>query len=116
MPFSPALMIIGANAIRAAAVKAKIHTANPGTGGTANPTTAATVAFTWGTAANDGDFDIAAAINFTGGAAGGPAQWVSIWDTTAAIWYGNFQLTGDQTFNSSGQYSVTSLAQNGSAT
>lgn len=115
MPLSPAAMIVGANAIRGAISKMKTHTADPGTGGTANLTLAGVQTFAWGSATADGDFDISAAVNFTGGAATGACTWVSVWDTTLAIWYGNFIMTGDQTFNSAGQYTVTSLAQNGAA-
>lgn len=116
MSFSPALMLVGANAIRAAATKAKLHSADPTTGGTAAVTSAGTQSVAWAAATNDGDFDISAPINFTGGAANGAAKFLSLWDSTVTTWYGNFALTGDQTFNSAGEYTVNSLAQNGSAT
>jgi hypothetical protein len=41
-----------------------------------------------------------------------------LWSQVAAggTWYGNFQLTGDQTANAAGQYTVTALNLTGSAT
>jgi hypothetical protein len=42
---------------------------------------------------------------------------VSLWSAiTAGTWYGNFALTGDQTANAAGEYTVTALNLNGSAT
>ena len=115
MGFSPAAMIVGANAIRTAVVKMKLHSADPGNGGTANATTAGVQTFAWAAATSDGDFDISAPVNFSGGASNGAVTYCSVWDSAGTTWYGNFLLTGDATFNSAGEYVVTALPQNGSA-
>lgn len=54
---------------------------------------------------------------FTGGAASGPATYLGLWSAlTAGVFYGYHQLTGDQTFNAAGQYTLTSETITGSAT
>lgn len=116
MPFAPAAMIVAATALTTAVKVAKLHTADPGTAGTANLTTAGSQTIAWTAPTNDGDFDLSVALTFTGGAGSGPATWVSLWNTGATVFYGKFQLTGDQSFNAAGEYVVTSIAQNGSAT
>ncbi|AVJ50242.1 hypothetical protein I5J36_gp25 [Mycobacterium phage Mendokysei] len=116
MAFSPAAMIVGANAIRSTFVKMKLHSDDPGNGGAANATTAGVQTFTWGAATNDGDFDLNSPVNFSGGTPLGPVTHCSLWNADETVWGGNFILTGDQTFNSAGEYVVTALPQNGSAT
>ncbi|MCG7610328.1 hypothetical protein MHN83_23405 [Mycobacterium sp. CnD-18-1] len=117
MALNNAAMIVAANALRGAMVGMQIHAGDPGASGTANTTTAARKAIAWGAASGNGDFGLASPIMFTGGAASGAAQWVSLWSTstTGGTHYGNFQLTGDQTFNSAGEYTVTALNMDGSA-
>ena len=114
MPLNDTLLNIGANAMAAAATHLAIHTANPEPTGT-NPATSARVAASWGVAAN-GDLTITNK-NFTGGAANGPATHVGFWSAiTGGTFYGSQALTGDQTFNSAGEYTITSLTVNGSST
>lgn len=110
-----AAMVIAANALRSAAVKMHLHSADPGGSGTSNLTAAASQAVTWAAASGSGNFGLASTVAFTGVTANGACQWVSLWDTGETTWYGNFQLTGDQTANSSGQYNVTTLDLSGSA-
>ena len=115
MPLNDALLNIGVNAMQAAALYIQIHTALPSTSGS-NEATSARVACSWPSAAN-GDFGALANKAFTGGAASGPAQYLGFWSaSTAGTFYGYLQLTGDQTFNAAGQYTVTSLAIPGTAT
>jgi hypothetical protein len=109
-------MVLAANALRAAMTKMRLHAGDPGAAGTSNPTTSTVQSVTWSAATSNGDFGLSAAVNFTGVAANGATQWVSLWDTANTTWYGNFQLTGDQTANAAGEYSVTALNLNGSAT
>lgn len=109
-------MILAANALRTAMTHMQLHSADPGVAGTSNVTTAARQAITWSSASSDGDFGLSGAINFTGVAASGAATYVSLWSAlTSGTWYGNFALTGDATANADGEYTVTALNLNGSA-
>ena len=106
---------IGATAMRNAITHLAIHTANPEPSG-ANAATSARVAAGWGAVAN-GDFAISAAVNFTGGTASGAATHVGFWSASSGgTFYGSQALTGDQTFNSAGEYTITTLTANGSST
>lgn len=90
-----------------------IHTADPSTTG-ANPSAAGRQAAGWSVVAG---VLTATNIPFTGGAAGGPAQYVGLWSaSTAGTFKGGYLLTGDTTFNAAGQYTVSSLVITGSAT
>ena len=61
----------------------------------------------------DGDITWTGPYNFTGGASGGPAIRVGYWSaSTGGTYYGGFLLTGDQTFNAAGEYTVNSGAEN----
>lgn len=91
-----------------------IHTADPGTTGT-SPAASARVACTW-TVDADGDLTLTASAGFTGGAPNGPATWVGLWSASSGgTFRGAFQLTGDQTFNASGAYTVTQITINGTS-
>lgn len=117
MPFSNAAMVDAANAIRTKYVYAQLHTAAAGAAGTSNVSSADRESFTWGAATGDGDFDISAQIDFTGGEASGAVYSVTIWDAaTDGTFGGEFVLSGDTAFNAAGEYSVTSIAQDGSTT
>jgi hypothetical protein len=114
MALNDALLNIGANAMAAAATHLAIHTAQPDATGS-NQSTAARVAASWPAAAT-GDLTITNKA-FTGGAASGPATHVGFWSAaTGGTFYGWAALTGDQTFNAAGEYTITSLTVNGSAT
>lgn len=110
-----ALLNIGVGAMQAAAPYMQIHTALPNTSGS-NEATSTRVACSW-PAASNGDFGTLTNKAFTGGAASGPATYVGFWSAiTAGTFYGYLPLTGDQTFNAAGQYTVTSLSIPGTAT
>jgi len=114
MALLDSLLNVGATAMGGAAPFLAIHTADPGATGL-NPSTAARVAASW-PAPSNGDLVITNK-NFTGGAANGPAQYVGLWSlATGGVFYGSAQLTGDQTFNAAGEYTITSLTVNGSST
>lgn len=116
MALSDAAMIVAANALRSAITHAQLHTAAPNASGTTNVSSAARQAITWAAATSDGDFTTSAALNFTGGAASGACTHVTYWSaSTSGTYYGVHALTGDQTFNAAGEYTVTSLTENGSA-
>lgn len=118
MPWNNAMMVISANAQRAAATHMQLHSGDPGVAGTSNVTSAARQPVSWSAATNDGDYGLSAPVNFTGVAANGAATYVSFWSQLAAggTWYGNFPLTGDATANAAGEYTVNSVNLNGSAT
>lgn len=117
MALNNAAMVVGANAIRAAITHMQLHSGDPGAAGTANVTSAARQPVTWGAATGPGTFGLSAAVAFTGVAANGAATYVSLWSAvTGGTWYGNFVLTGDQTANAAGEYTVTALNLTGSAT
>lgn len=105
MAMNTALLKIGADAMAAAATKLAIHTAAPDATGS-NLSTAPKVAATWDTTNG-----VMTATNrsFTGGAASGPATHVGLWSEDEATFYGGYPLTGDQSFNAAGQYTLTSL-------
>jgi hypothetical protein len=114
---SAAALVIGANAIRSALGGAQLHTADPGTGGASNKSSAAMLAPSWTVVNGSGGWNLATPLAFVGGAANGPVTWVSLWSNTTGlgVWYGNFQLTGDLTFDSTGAYTVASLPITGSS-
>lgn len=113
MPLNDAILTIGAQAMSDAIGKVSLHTALPdGTG--SNESTAARQTATWDTAAN-GDMILTADEAFTGGAASGPCTHVGFWDTAGTTWYGYLPLTGDQTFNAAGEYTLTGVSIPGSA-
>lgn len=116
MPLNNTAMVAAANELRSIITHMQTHTADPGANGTNNLTTAARQAITWSAATNDGDFGLASTVNFTGIAANGACTYISLWSAlNGGTHYGNFPLTGDQTANSNGEYSVTQLDLNGSA-
>ena len=114
MPLNDTILNAGATHMGSLMTHLALHTANPEPTGT-NPAASARVASGWGAAAN-GDLTTTNK-NFTGGAANGPATHVGFWSAiTGGTFYGSQALTGDQTFNSAGEYTITSLTVNGSST
>lgn len=110
------IMVVGANAMKALMTHAQLHTAAAGAAGTSNVTTAARQAITWAATTGAGDFGLASTLNFTGGAVNGPVYSVTVWSASSGgTFYGEFVLGGDVLFNGSGQYAVTVLNLDGSA-
>lgn len=113
MAFSAAALDVMGDAIAAVALKVKLHSGDPGAAGTSNTTTAGSQAVTW-TSVN-GQLNLSAAKNFTGGAASGAVTWVSLWDNTETTFYGRFQITsGDTAFNAAGEYTLNDISITGS--
>jgi hypothetical protein len=109
------ILNIGAAAMQAAMTHMAIHTAQPNASGS-NESAAARQAITWVTAAN-GDMVATVDLAFTGGAASGAATHVGFWSASSAgTFYGWLPLTGDQTFNAAGEYTVTGVSIPGTAT
>lgn len=115
MAFNNALLDIGGNAMAAAATHLSLATANPEPSG-ANQSAAARVAAGWGASTNGGDLTISNKA-FTGGTANGTCTHVCFWSASSGgIFYGSQALTGDTTFNSAGEYTITSLTVTGTST
>jgi hypothetical protein len=105
--------VLSTGSFASAAVYIALHTADPGTTGL-NPASSARVAASWG-AASGGVVTAAANLAFTGGAANGPVTHAGYWSASSGgTFYGSQALTGDATFNSAGQYTVTSLTETAS--
>jgi hypothetical protein len=117
MPFSPALMIVAGNAMRAAIGGFQLHTGNPGAGGAALKSSAPMQVPVWTVVAGDGDWGLAAPVVFTGCTPNGPITYLSTWSNTtgSGIWYGNFVLSGDLTADSSGNFTVQTFPIDGAA-
>lgn len=114
MPLNDAILTIGAQAMSDAINFVQIHTAQPdGTG--SNESSATRLAANWDTAAN-GDMLLTTDAAFTGGAASGAATHVGFWSAVSAgTFYGYLPLTGDQTFNAAGEYTLDAITISGSA-
>jgi len=109
------LLNIGSAAMQAVATHAQLYTAEPNAAGTTNVSSAGRQAVTWVTAAN-GDMVITTDVPFTGGTANGACTYIGLWSASSGgTFYGYFALTGDQTFNSAGEYIFTGLTITGTA-
>lgn len=114
MPINDTLLNIGNAAMQTAATHMSLHTATPNTSGS-NESTAARQAITWVTAAN-GDMVATVDLAFTGGTASGACTHCGFWSASSAgTFYGYLPLTGDQTFNAAGEYTVTGVTITGTA-
>jgi hypothetical protein len=115
MALNDTILNIGAAAMQAAMTHMAIHTAQPDAAGS-NQSSAGRQAITWVTAAN-GDMVATVDLAFTGGASSGPATHAGFWSaSTSGTFYGWYALTGDQTFNAAGEYTVTGISIPGTAT
>lgn len=114
MALSDAALVIGANAIDTAITHFSLHTTGAVTSST-NESAAARVAVN-GTVDGDGDITWSNTA-FTGGAASGPVVRVGYWSAlTSGTYYGGSLLTGDQSFNAAGAYTVTSVTETSTGT
>jgi hypothetical protein len=117
MPLFEAGQNDGAAGVIAGAGYASIHTAAPNSSGS-NESAAARKAIGWTTPAT-GDSSNTADILITGGTPGGPATHVGVWSAlTVGTIKGYSALTGDQTFNAAGEYTIRAgeLDLNGTTT
>lgn len=115
MPINNTLLNIGANAMRTAVTHASLHTATPDANGS-NESSAGRKAITWTAVSGSGDFGLAADLDFTGGASSGPVAAVGLWSASVGgTFYGYAVPTGDTTFNTDGEYTVTEIDFDGSA-
>jgi hypothetical protein len=108
------ILNIGNAAMQTAITHAQIHTAQPNSSGS-NEASSGRQAITWVTAAN-GDLVATVDLAFTGGAGSGAAPYLGFWSaSTVGTFYGWLPLTGDQTFNAAGEYTVTGITITGTA-
>jgi len=111
--FNDTALNVGVSAIAAAYPYLSLHTTGP-VSSSANESTAARVAASWSTPTT-GDIAVTSK-NFTGGASNGPVVRVGYWSqATGGTYGGGSLLTGDQQFNAAGEYTVTSITENGSS-
>ncbi len=114
MALNDAALVIAANAVDTAITHMQLHSGAPGAAGTTNVTSAARVAVN-GTVDGDGDISWSN-VTFTGGAAGGTVSHVSYWSaSTAGTFYGSAAVSGDTTFNSAGEFTLTSVTESNTA-
>jgi hypothetical protein len=114
MPLNDTILNIGNAAAQTAMTHAQIHTGQPDAAGSLEATSARQ-AITWVTAAN-GDLVITADLVYTGGASSGAATHIGFWSASGAgTFYGWLPLTGDQTFNAAGEYTITGVTITGTA-
>lgn len=115
---SPAAMIVGAGAIRSALAYAALHKGDPGNGGSANIIAGPLQKPLWSTPTDDGDWELASPIKFTGMTPNTTVTHMSLWSinsTSTGIWYGNFPLSGDNQTDSNGEYTVDSMQFDGAS-
>lgn len=111
MPLNENGMVLLANTLQANLVFAQLHSSIAGDG-TANIAVAGRQPVIWDTPDGVGDFGLISAINFTGGEPAGTVYSVTMWDAETpgtGIFYGEFPVIGDSTFNLSGEYQVTAI-------
>lgn len=114
-----ATLTIGATAMRDAITHFQLHSADPGSAGTTSPLKTRVA----NTGSVSGKVVTWTNIAFTGLAANQAVSWVSAWSSagtgdpaTGGTFRGKWQLTGDSTANSAGEYTVTTITETGSAT
>lgn len=114
MPLNDTILNFGNDDMQTRMTHLQIHTGQPNASGSLEATSARQ-AITWVTAAN-GDMVATVDLAFTGGASSGAATHVGFWSaSTAGTFYGWLPLTGDQTFNAAGEYTVTGITITGTA-
>ena len=114
MALNDTILNVGNAAAQSAMTHLAIHTAEPNGSGS-NESSAGRQSITWVTAAN-GDLVATVDLNFTGGASSGAATHVGFWSASSSgTFYGWLPLTGDQTFNAAGEYTVTGITITGTA-
>ena len=108
-----AALVLAANAVDGAITHMQLHSGARGSAGTTNAIGSRVAV----NGSVDGDGDVTwTNISFTGLPANSPVAEVSYWSAaTGGTYYGGAALTGDTTANASGEYTVTSVAENSTA-
>lgn len=113
MALNDAALVVGANAIDAAITHMQLYSAATNAAGTTN-VIGSRVAVN-GTVDADGDITWSS-VAFTGLTANQAVHSVGYWSASSAgTFYGSTVLSGDATANSAGEYTVTSVAENTTA-
>lgn len=113
MPLNDAALVVAANAINTSITHMQLHSAAPNAAYTTN-VIGTRVAVT-GSVDADGDITWST-ISFAGLPASGPVTHISYWSaSTGGTNYGGRDLTGDLSANASGNYTVSSVVENGTA-
>src|SRR3954471_22605388 len=116
MPLTDTTLNLMGTYLTSIATHLTLHNGDPGTTGTNLVTTAARIAASWSVDA-DGDLTLSSTAAFTGAAANAPVSYVGLWSgLTGGTFRGGYALTGDSTCNAAGEYSVTQITINGTAT
>ena len=114
MAFNDAALNTAGDALASAFPWISLHTEGTVADST-NESTAGRVAANWSSATDGGNIE-ATNLEFTGGTSEGPVVRVGYWSAqTDGSYGGGSTLTGDQAFNAAGEYTVTSIAEDGSA-
>ena len=112
MALNNSALDVAGNALAADITHLSLHSADPGAGG-ANETTAARQPAGW--TVTNGDL-VATNRNFTGGTPNGPVTHVGYWTAASGgTFRGSQPLSGDTTFNAEGEYTVTNVTEDASA-
>lgn len=110
MALSDAALVVAANAVDTAITHMGLHSGAPGGSGTSN--VVGTRVAVNGTVDGDGDITWAN-VAFTGLTANQAVSYVSYWSaSTSGTYYGSSSLTGDSNANSAGEFTVTSVTEN----
>lgn len=106
MALNDAAMTAAGAGLAGAITHLAIHTAAPDATGS-NLSTAAKVPVTW---TNTTGTLTSGSKAFTGGAASGPATHIGYWGGAGqATFYGYHAITGDQSFNAAGEFTVSQV-------
>lgn len=115
MPLTNPALNIAADCITAQADFVSLHDGDPGSTGANEIVGVARVASAWSAAVGSGDSATGPHL-FTGGGSNDPVTHFGLWTLAAGgVFVGGGALTGDQQFNSAGEYTVLQVALDGGA-
>lgn len=115
MPLNTNGLNTAAAAIKSTYLYAQTHYEDPGAADTANVNAGARISIPWADPVS-GNLNLSGPLNFTGIAANNDVKYITIWTATSSgSCGGSFATSGDQSANSVGEYSVSSLPLNGTA-
>ena len=107
MAATDAALVTAGNALNAKHKFLQLHSGAPGAAGTNNIIGGARRPLTM-TVDADGDLIMSGSIAYTGLTPNGAVQYITIWDlVSSGELQGSYALVGDNTANSSGEYTVT---------
>lgn len=114
MAINDTLLNIGNAAMQAVALYMSTHTDTPDATGS-NEGTGTRQSITWETAAS-GDMIVTTDVEFTDLGTSEAVEHIGFWSAaTDGTFYGSLPVTGDQTANSAGEYTVTGVTITGTA-